>query len=95
MGILLNRPQGDAFNQEETPSETPLGAIWWARKQKEVTGTKINSLTIISHLGVQDRTDLGLNPERTFCRCVCDCGKEVIVRTNHLRNGHTKSAFES
>jgi hypothetical protein len=26
------------FNQNETPSETPLGAIWWQRKAKETSG---------------------------------------------------------
>jgi len=26
-----------------------------------------------------------------FWRCVCDCGKEKIVRGEHLRRGHTRS----
>lgn len=28
---------------------------------------------------------------QTFWLCKCDCGKEVVVRSNSLQSGHTKS----
>ena len=28
---------------------------------------------------------------RTAWRCLCDCGKETVVKTYHLRCGHTKT----
>ena len=33
------------------------------------------------------------NDKRDRCMwlCVCDCGKEVVVRTDHLRTGHSQS----
>ncbi|MDE6281204.1 MAG: hypothetical protein K2M15_05355, partial [Oscillospiraceae bacterium] len=28
---------------------------------------------------------------RTAWRCLCDCGQEAVVKTHHLRCGHTKT----
>lgn len=50
----------------------------------DLTGQKYNRLTVVR-----------LSEERKFNRttwvCVCDCGKEVLVAGNALRNGNTKS----
>ena len=28
---------------------------------------------------------------RSYCKCLCDCGTVIIVRSDSLKNGHTKS----
>jgi len=33
----------------------------------------------------------GLKNKRVMYHCVCDCGKEIEVRSESLRNGHTQS----
>ena len=56
----------------------------------DLTGQTINRLVIIREYG---RTKGG--KVTWLCRCLGkngdDCGKEVIVEGNHLRDGHTKS----
>lgn len=47
-------------------------------------GGKFGRLLVVS--------DAGRSPNRLkLYLCKCDCGKEVIVRANYLRSGHTKS----
>jgi hypothetical protein len=43
-----------------------------------------------ANLVVADRTDSD-RYGRTRWRCVCDCGNEVVVGSNNLRTGNTKS----
>lgn len=45
------------------------------------------SLTVIS----PEFTKRSHNRTEIFVKCKCDCGKETIVRTYRLLNGHTKS----
>lgn len=50
----------------------------------DITGQKFNRLTVIEYYK-QDKNRC------TLWKCKCDCGKIVIVRGVHLKNGHTKS----
>ena len=54
-----------------------------SRKKLDLTGQKYGHLTIL-----EPAENIG---GRTAWRCLCDCGQEVVVKTCHLRNGHTKS----
>lgn len=50
---------------------------------KDLTGIKFNRLTVIELAEIRKRT--------TFWKCECDCGNTVIVSSDHLKTGHTKS----
>ena len=54
-----------------------------AAHRKDLTNRIFGRLTVIQyHETIKDRG---------YWRCLCDCGEEVIVATDHLLNGHTKS----
>ena len=55
----------------------------YSRKKLDLTGQQYGHLTV---LGPSD--NIGT---RTAWRCQCDCGRETVVKTYHLRSGHTKS----
>jgi len=50
----------------------------------DITGNKYGRLSVLGR---------GLNrgDKRTWWKCVCDCGTEVEVRGNYLKNGRTTS----
>lgn len=50
----------------------------------DITGIKFNLLLVS---GVDGRSSTG----RVTWRCLCDCGNEVIVTADKLKNGNTKS----
>jgi hypothetical protein len=50
---------------------------------KELTGEKFNSLRVLECVGKRHKYNV--------YRCLCDCGKETVVRSSYLRSGHTKS----
>ena len=54
-----------------------------SRKKLDLTGQRYGKLTV---LGPAENIN-----GRTAWRCRCDCGQETVVRTLHLRSGHTKS----
>lgn len=54
-----------------------------SRQKLDLTGQRYGRLTVMG-----PAENVG---ERTAWRCVCDCGREVVVRSNRLRSGHTKS----
>ena len=51
-------------------------------------GEKYNKLTVISEIPHEGLVT-SQNPKRNLC--VCDCGKELVVRRISLRSGHTMS----
>jgi hypothetical protein len=51
-------------------------------KSKSFIGNTYGRLTVI---------EIILKNNRSLCRCVCECGNEVIVQKDHLKTGHTKS----
>lgn len=51
--------------------------------RKDLTGSRYGRLTVLSH----EKTP----GSKTFWRCRCDCGNEVIVGYGELRYGNTKS----
>ena len=54
-----------------------------SRKKLEQTGQRNGRLTVMKPLQNID--------SRTAWLCRCDCGAEAVVKTHHLRSGHTKS----
>lgn len=54
-----------------------------SRQKLDLTGQRYGRLTVIApapHVG-----------RRTAWRCRCDCGRETVVTSGHLRSGHTSS----
>lgn len=55
---------------------------------KDLTGQKFGRLTVIEHEGYK----IYPNGEKaTLWKCICDCGKEVIVRSGQLSSKKTQS----
>lgn len=52
-------------------------------KKLDLTGQRYGELTVL-----RPADNVG---GRTAWLCRCSCGKETVVKTCHLRNGHTKS----
>ena len=55
----------------------------YSRKKLDLTGQRFGSLTVL-----HPAANIG---KKTAWVCRCDCGKETIAKTHHLRCGHTKS----
>lgn len=55
-----------------------------ARCRKNYIGQVFGELTVLEML-------YGYKNEKTYCKCLCSCGKECIVYMNNLTTGHTKS----
>lgn len=51
---------------------------------QDLTGMRFNRLTVIK---LQERTER----RRYMWLCKCDCGKEIVVSTEHLKSNHTRS----
>ena len=54
-----------------------------SRQKLDLTGHRYGKLTVLG-----PAENIG---ERTAWRCLCDCGRQAIVKTTQLRSGHTKS----
>ena len=54
-----------------------------SRKKLDLTGQRFGKLTVL-----EPAENIG---SRTAWRCRCSCGRETVVRTLHLRNGHVTS----
>lgn len=54
-----------------------------SRKKLDLTGQRFGKLTTLS-----PAENIG---GRTAWLCQCDCGNQVVVKTYHLRDGHTSS----
>ena len=54
-----------------------------SRKKLDLTGQRFGNLIVL-------RPAENVGP-RTAWVCQCDCGNKTVVKTQHLRNGHTKS----
>lgn len=54
-----------------------------SRKKLNLTGQKFGKLTVLS-----PAENIG---SRTAWLCRCECGRETVVKTYHLRSGHSKS----
>lgn len=50
----------------------------------DMTGEKYGKLLVVEYAG---KTKRGLS----LWKCKCDCGREAVVQSANLRNGHTKS----
>ena len=53
-------------------------------KRLDLTGKKFGRITVIQYAGKSKCNHIQW-------KCKCDCGKEIIVTTGHLRSGHTQS----
>jgi len=49
----------------------------------DISGQKFNRLTVIEYSHSKNR--------QSYWKCLCDCGNEIITRSNSLRSEHTKS----
>jgi hypothetical protein len=56
---------------------------------KDITGTVINGIEVLSRVGSLKRKDGRCRDTTWSCRC--RCGNIFVVRGYYLRNGHTKS----
>lgn len=56
-------------------------------KTKDITGQRFNRLIVIK----LDHKKKYKHGSKTYWLCRCDCGKEVVVRRDHLISGKTKS----
>ena len=54
-----------------------------SRKKVDLTGQRYGRLTVLT-----PAENIG---SRTAWLCRCDCGKKTVVKTHHLRSGHTKT----
>ena len=54
-----------------------------SRKAVDLAGQRYGSLTVLDRAA-----NIG---NRTAWRCLCDCSNLTIVKTHHLRSGHTKT----
>ena len=54
-----------------------------SRKKIDLTGQRFGRLTVL-----EATENVG---GRTAWKCLRDCGKEVVVKSYHLRNGHVRS----
>lgn len=52
--------------------------------RKDYIGQTFGELTVLEML-------YGYKNKKTYCRCLCSCGKECIVQMNNLTKGYTKS----
>lgn len=52
-------------------------------KHQDLSGQRFTRLTVIEYVETRRRTP--------YWKCKCDCGKETIVASDHLKSGHTKS----
>lgn len=55
----------------------------YSRKKLDLTGQRYGKLTVLA--------PAENIKARTAWLCRCDCGKETVVPTHHLRSGHTRS----
>ena len=80
----------DACSGKIPPSELrtveeifPPTARDYSDQRLDLTGERFGMLTVL-----EPAEDIG---SMTAWRCRCDCGKETVAMTGHLRNGHTTS----
>ena len=69
-----------AHNNLNSQAETVKGH---SRKKVDLTGQRYGNLTVIA-----SAENIG---SKTAWLCRCDCGKEAVVKTYYLRNGHVTS----
>ncbi|MCI8602160.1 MAG: hypothetical protein HFE45_11350 [Oscillospiraceae bacterium] len=55
----------------------------YSRKKLDLNGCQFGQLTVVAPAENANG--------RTAWRCKCSCGREVIVKTSHLREGRTRS----
>lgn len=51
----------------------------------DLTGQRFKRLTVLEF------SHFSKDKKRTYWKCRCDCGKEIITRADSLKNGHTNS----
>lgn len=55
-------------------------------KEEDLIGKKVNKLTILSYVGKN-----GLKKDKHMYNCLCDCGKEKVIRGRFVLSGKVKS----
>lgn len=77
------RMRSDGQVDTNDNAERPAGPGGHSRRKQDLTGRKHGCLTVTG-------------PAENVCgntawRCRCDCGRETVATTGHLRSGHTTS----
>ena len=72
-------PQSELRDIDEVCPPLPRGGA----RRLDLTGQRFGQLTVLA-----PADSVG---SMTAWRCRCDCGKETVVMTGHLRDGHTTS----
>ena len=54
----------------------------WNENNMNLDGEKFGRLIIVGKI---------IEKRRTYCKCICECGNEIIVRFDCLKSGNTKS----
>ena len=57
--------------------------VGYSTKKLDLAGQRFGNLTVL-----RPAENIGV---KTAWVCRCDCGREIIAKTYHLRDGHTKS----
>lgn len=52
--------------------------------KQDLRGLRFGRLTVVEEAARR-------NKKHRYWLCLCDCGRETIVESSHLRSGHTKS----
>ena len=82
--FLITHPQKSIpFCQNPNLGTGRPETMQYSRKKLDLTGQRFGKLAVISPA----ENISG----RTAWKCRCDCGRETVVKTYHLRSGHTKS----
>ena len=55
-------------------------------KRIDLTGQRFGRWIVISY-----NEEVSKQKKSTYWNCKCDCGNEVVIRGDKLRNGHTTS----
>jgi hypothetical protein len=79
-------PTGICFEDDPTAIAEPRGPSGWngAAHAIDLTGKRFGKLLVIARTAGQTR-------QGAFWSAVCDCGGEAIVKSSHLRSGHSTS----
>ena len=59
------------------------------KRFENLKGQVFGNLLVLDH--VPDRKDLG---GKRFWKCRCTCGREVVVRVDNLKSGHSTKCLQ-
>lgn len=100
---VIRRDGSDSFGRAKWLCKCICGNITSVQSGNLITGTTKSCGCLLNKESVNFKNELNKkfgrlktfelikNKGKTFYKCKCDCGKECLVWSAHLRNGHTQS----